>query len=58
MGKYQFCYEEKITIIREHEENHKTLKAIWRRLWSSLVDSVTVYSEEDIQGTFKDGTEI
>ena len=28
MGKYQFSYEEKITIIREHEENHKTLKAI------------------------------
>lgn len=26
MGKYQFSYEEKITIIREHEENHKTLK--------------------------------
>ena len=22
MGKYQFSYEEKITIIREHEENH------------------------------------
>ena len=28
MGKYQFSYEEKITIIREHEEKHKTLKAI------------------------------
>ena len=28
MGKYQFSYEEKLTIIREHEENHKTLKAI------------------------------
>lgn len=28
MGKYQFSYEEKITIVREHEENHKTLKAI------------------------------
>ena len=28
MGKNQFSYEEKITIIREHEENHKTLKAI------------------------------
>ena len=27
MGKYQLSYEEKITIIREHEENHKTLKA-------------------------------
>lgn len=28
MGKYQFTYEEKLTIVREHEENHKTLKAI------------------------------
>lgn len=28
MGKYQFSYEEKITIIREHEGSHKTLKAI------------------------------
>ena len=28
MGKYQFSYEEKINIIREHDENHKTLKAI------------------------------
>ena len=28
MGKYQFSYEEKITIIKEHEENHKTLKTI------------------------------
>ena len=28
MGKYQFSYEEKLTIVREHEENHKTLKAI------------------------------
>ena len=28
------------------------------RLWSSLVDFVTVYSEKDIRVTFKDGTEI
>ncbi len=28
MGKYQFSYEEKLTIIKEHIENHKTLKAI------------------------------
>ena len=28
MGKYQFSYEEKITIVREHEEKYKTLKAI------------------------------
>ena len=28
MGKYQFSYEEKLTIIKEHEEKHKTLKAI------------------------------
>lgn len=28
MGKYQFNYEEKLTIIKEHEEKHKTLKAI------------------------------
>ena len=28
MGRYQFSYEEKITIVRDHEENHKTLKAI------------------------------
>lgn len=28
MGKYQFSYEEKISIIREHGENRKTLKAI------------------------------
>ena len=27
-GKNQFSHEEKITLIREHEENHKTLKAI------------------------------
>ena len=28
------------------------------RLWSSLVDFVTVHSEKDIRVTFKDGTEI
>lgn len=28
MGKYEFSYEEKLTIVKEHEENHKTLKAI------------------------------
>ena len=28
------------------------------RLWSSLVDFVTVYSEKGIRVTFKDGTEI
>ena len=28
------------------------------RLWSSLVDFVTVYREKDIRVTFKDGTEI
>ena len=28
------------------------------RLWASLVDFVTVYSEKDIRVTFKDGTEI
>lgn len=28
------------------------------RLWSSLVDFVTVYSEKDLRVTFKDGTEI
>jgi|GEM_PF-2279796 Transposase. len=28
MGKAAFTYEEKLTIIREHEEKHKTLKAI------------------------------
>ena len=28
MGKYQFTYEEKVTIIKEHEESHKTLKEI------------------------------
>lgn len=28
MGKNEFSYEEKLTIVREHEVNHKTLKAI------------------------------
>lgn len=28
MGKNEFTYEEKLTIVREHEVNHKTLKAI------------------------------
>ena len=28
------------------------------RLWSSLVDFVTVHGEKDIRVTFKDGTEI
>ena len=28
------------------------------RLWSILVDFVTVYREKDIRVTFKDGTEI
>lgn len=28
MGKYAFSYEEKLTIVKEHEENHKTLKEI------------------------------
>lgn len=28
------------------------------RLWSSLVDFITVYSKDDIRVTFKDGTEI
>ena len=27
-------------------------------LWVSLVDFVTVYSKDDVQVTFKDGTEI
>lgn len=30
----------------------------FNRLWCSLVDFITVYSKEDIRGTFKDGTEI
>ena len=40
MGKYQFSYEEKITIIREHEENHKTLKAICVTFFATTVKTV------------------
>ena len=28
MGEYEFTYEEKFIIVKEHEENHKTLKAV------------------------------
>ncbi len=30
MGKYQFSYEEKITIIREHGENHLPANVFYR----------------------------
>ncbi len=39
-------------------ETQKPIAEFDERLWSSLVDFVTVYSEKDIQVTFKDGTEI
>ena len=44
MGKYQFSYEEKITIIREHEENHKTLKAICEEYDISKAICVTFFA--------------
>ena len=39
-------------------ETQDTITEFDERLWSSLVDFVTVYSEKDIRVTFKDGTEI
>ena len=27
-GEYEVTYEEKFIIVKEHEENHKTLKAV------------------------------
>lgn len=43
--------------IRTIEEQEPITK-FDERLWASLVDFVTVYSEKDIRVTFKDGTEI
>lgn len=40
--------------LREQE----LIKELDARLWSSLVDFITVYSKDDIRVTFKDGTEI
>ncbi|MCD8331725.1 MAG: recombinase family protein, partial [Oscillospiraceae bacterium] len=37
---------------------NETVDEFDTRLWSSLVDFVTVYAKDDIQVTFKDGTEI
>lgn len=39
-------------------ETQKPIAVFDERLWSSLVDFVTVNSEKDIRVTFKDGTEI
>ena len=39
-------------------ETQKPIAGFDERLWSSLVNFVTVYSEKDICVTFKDGTEI
>lgn len=39
-------------------ETQEPIAGFDERLWSSLVDFVTVYSEKDIRVTFKDGTEI
>ena len=45
------------SFIKELREQ-KLIKAFDARLWGSLVDFITVYSKDDIQVTFKDGTEI
>ena len=39
-------------------ETQEPIAVFDERLWSSLVDFVTVNSEKDIRVTFKDGTEI
>ncbi len=39
-------------------ETQEPVTQFGERLWLSLVDFVTVYSEKDIRVTFKDGTEI
>ena len=39
-------------------ETQEPITEFDERLWSSLVDFVTVYSEKDIRVIFKDGTEI
>ena len=39
-------------------EKQEPITEFDERLWASLVDFVTVYSEKDIRVTFKDGTEI
>ena len=39
-------------------ETQEPITGFDERLWSSLVDFVTVYSERDIRVTFKDGTAI
>ena len=38
--------------------DQELIKEFDARLWGSLVDFITVYSEDDIRVTFKDGTEI
>ncbi len=38
--------------------NQELIKEFDERLWCSLVDFITVYSKDDIQMTFKDGTVI
>ena len=39
-------------------EGQEPITKFGERLWASLVDFVTVYSEKDIRVLFKDGTEI
>lgn len=46
--------EQFLRIIEEQE----LITKFDERLWASLVDYVTVYSEKDIRVTFKDGTKI
>ena len=38
--------------------NQEPIQEFDVRLWSSLVDFITVYSKDDIRVTFKDGTEV
>lgn len=39
-------------------ETQEPITKFDERIWASLVDYVTVYSEKGIRVTFKDGTEI
>lgn len=49
--------EQMDVFIKELEEQG-ILTEFDERLWSSLVDFITVYSKDDIRVTFRDGTEI
>ena len=54
-------FDEVTQAIADKNDRKKLLEPVTEfdeRLWSSLVDFVTVYREKDIRVTFKDGTEI